>query len=66
MHLRKMVSTFYKDHLEKPIVIIVPPDSTLPMAKPTIQLPTKQKQGQAIRRVKKHAKWGDKKKSELV
>ena len=35
MHLQKIVSTFYKDHLEKPTITSAPLDSTLPMAKPT-------------------------------
>ena len=56
MHLRKIVSTFQRDHLEKPTVTLVSLDSALPMAKPIIQLPTKRKQGQPIRRAKKHAK----------
>ena len=36
MHFRKMVSTFYRDHPEKPIATSAPLDFTLPMAKPTI------------------------------
>ena len=45
MHLRKMVSTFYKDYPEKPIATSALLDFALPMAKPTVQLPIKQKQG---------------------
>ena len=56
MHLRKMVSTFHKDHQEKPIATSKPLDSALPMAKPTIQLSIKRKQGRPIRRAKKRAK----------
>ena len=41
MHLRKMVSTFHKDHLEKPTTTSAPLDSAPIMAKPTTQLPTK-------------------------
>ena len=36
MYPRKIVSTFYKDYPEKPVVTLVPLDSILPMAKPTI------------------------------
>ena len=43
MHLRKMVSTFHKDHPEKPIATSAPLDSALPMAKPTTQLSVEQK-----------------------
>ena len=48
MYLRKMVSTFHKDYPEKPTAISAPLDSALPMAKPIIQLPAKQKQGRPI------------------
>ena len=48
MHLRKMVSTFHKDHPEKPTATSAPLNSVSPMAKPTIQLSTKQKQEQPI------------------
>ena len=41
MHLQKMVSTFHKDHPEKPTATSVPLDSAPPMAKPTTQLPAK-------------------------
>ena len=56
MHLRKMVSTFYKDHSEKPTAISAPLDSAPPMAKPTVQLPAKQKQRRPTGRAKKRAK----------
>ena len=46
IHLRKMVSTFYKDHPEKPIATSAPLDSAPPIAKPTTQLPPKRKQRQ--------------------
>ena len=36
MHLRKMVSTFHKDHPEKPIATLALLDFAPPMAKPTI------------------------------
>ena len=61
MYLRKMVSTFYKDYLEMPTAISAPLDSAPPMAKPTIQLPTKQNRGRPTGHAKKRAKWGDKK-----
>ena len=41
IHLRKMVSTFHKDHPEKLIATSAPLNSALPMAKPSVQLPTK-------------------------
>ena len=44
MHLQRMVNTFYKDHLKKPIVISALLDSTPLMAKPRVKLPIKQKQ----------------------
>ena len=58
--LRKIVSTFHKDHPEKPIATSAPLDSAPPMAKPTIKLPAKRKQGQPTGRAKKRIKWGDK------
>ena len=56
IHLQKMVSTFHKDHPEKPTAISAPLDSAPSMAKPTVQLPAKRKRGQPIRRAKKRAK----------
>ena len=56
MHLRKMVSTFHKDHPEKPTATSASLNSVPPMAKPTIQLPAKRKQGQPTGRAKKRAK----------
>ena len=56
MHLRKMVSTFYKNHLEKPTATSADLDSAPPMAKPTIQLFTKHKQRQPTGRAKKRTK----------
>ena len=60
MHLRKIVSTFYKDHPKMLTAISASLDFALLMAKPTIQLPVKQKQGRPIERVMKFVKWGDK------
>ena len=56
MHLRKMVSTFYKEYPEKLTVTSVTLDSALPMAKPTTQLLAKQKQERPSGRAKKRAK----------
>ena len=56
MHLQKMISTFHKDHLEKPTTTSANFDNAPPMAKPAIQLPAKRKQGQPIKHAKKHAK----------
>ena len=56
MHLRKMVSTFYKDHPEKPTVTSAPLDSAPPMVKPMIQLSAKRKQGQPTGRTTKRTK----------
>ena len=56
MHLRKMVTTFHKDHPEKPTATSAPLDSAPPMAKPTTQLPTKRKRGRPSGRAKKRAK----------
>ena len=59
MNLWKIVSTFYKDHPEKPTATLAPLDSASLMAKSTIQLPAKQKQEQSTGRAKKCAKWSD-------
>ena len=60
MHLRSMISIFHKDYPEKLTAISILLDSAPPMAKPTIQLSAKQKQGQLTRYAKKRAKWDDK------
>ena len=44
MHFQKMVNNFHEDYLEKLTATSVPLDSAPPIAKPTIQLPTKEKQ----------------------
>ena len=55
-YLWKLLSKFYHKNPDK-LTATSPPIDTAPlMAKPTIQLPTKWKQGQPIRRVKKRAK----------
>ena len=48
LHLWKMISTFYKDHPEKPTTTSLSLNSTPPMAKPSVKLTkfsAKQKQG---------------------
>ena len=56
IHLRKMITIFYKDHLKKPTTTSAPLHSALPMDKSTIQLSTKRKQGQPTGLAKKHTK----------
>ena len=41
LYLRKMISTFHKDYLEKPMTTSPPFDSTPPMAKPSVKPPVK-------------------------
>ena len=58
MHLRKIVSTFYRDYPKKPRVTSVLLDSALPMARPIVK-PTdllKQKQERPTGRAKKCTK----------
>ena len=50
MQPRKMISTLHKDCSEKPTAILAPLDSALPMAKSTIQLPAKRKQGRLMKK----------------
>ena len=45
IHLRKIVSTFHKNHPEKLTATLAPLDSAPLMAKLMIQLPAKQKRG---------------------
>ena len=56
MHIRKMINTFHKGHPEKSTATSAPLDITPLMARPTVNLPTKQKQGQLTRRAKKCVK----------
>ena len=54
-HLRKMISTFYKDHLKKPATTSPLFYSNPPMTKPSvksIKLSTKQKQGRLTSSIK--------------
>ena len=48
-HLKKLISSFHKDHLEKPTATSPPIDSALPMGRPTVKptakATTKRKQG---------------------
>ena len=62
-HLRKLISSFYKDHSEKPTATSEAIDTTPPMARPTIKPaaksttePAKQKRGQPANSAKKRAK----------
>ena len=61
MHFRKMISTFHKDHLEKPKTIFLPLDSVSPMVKSSVKSPvkpsTKQKQGCPINSTKQAKEW---------
>ena len=56
MHLRKMVTTFHKDHPEKLTATSAPLDSASPMAKPRTQLPPKRKRGRPTERATKRTK----------
>ena len=58
IYLRKMVSTFYKDHSEKPIAISLPLDSALLMTKPIIQLSVQRKQGQLAKECRNNMTFG--------
>ena len=42
-HLRKLISSFHKDHPDKPIATSPAIDTTPPMARPIVKLPAKQK-----------------------
>ena len=57
-HLRKLISLFHKDYLDKPTTTSPAIDTTPPMARPTVKptRPLKRKQGQLTRRNKKRAK----------
>ena len=59
-HLRKLISSFHKDHLDKPTATSLAINTAPPMARLTVKLPVKQKRGQPIERAKKRAKWDDK------
>ena len=59
-HLRKLISSFHKDHPEKPTATSPPVDFALPMAKPTVKptakATTKRKRGRSANSVSKRAK----------
>ncbi len=56
IQLRKLISTFHKEHPEKPTATSLPLDSTPPMAKPTILKEPKQKRGRPSKRANKQRK----------
>ena len=58
-HLRKLISSFHKDHSEKPTATFPPIDFVLPMARPTVKLArpiTKRKWGWSTKSNNKRAK----------
>ena len=65
-HLRKLISLFHKDHLDKLTATSPTIDTAPPMARPTVRLikPLKRKRRQPTesvpRRAKKRAKWDNK------
>ena len=56
IHLRKLISTFYKRHSEKPIAIFLLLDSAPPIAKPTVLKKLKQKCGHSNKRANKRGR----------
>ena len=60
MHLWKIISTFYKHHLEKPTATSSPLDFAPPMAKPSVKpakLSAKQKQGRPTGSTRRAKEW---------
>ena len=59
-HLKKLISSFHKDHPKKPTAISPPIDSAPPMARPTVKLTAKtttnQKRGRPANSTSKRAK----------
>ena len=57
-HLRKLISSFHKDHLDKPTATFSAIDTAPPMARPTVKPtgPPKQKQGRPANSTNKRAK----------
>ena len=57
-HLRKLISSFHKNHPDKPTATSPAIDTAPPMARPTVKLiePLKRKRGRPTRRAKKRAK----------
>ncbi len=56
IYLRKLISTFHKEHLEKPTPTSPPLDSAPPMARPTIPKEPKRKRGRANKRANKRGR----------
>ncbi len=57
IHLRKLISTFHKEHLEKPIATFPPLDFAPPMARPTVpKQEPKQKRGRSSKGANKRDK----------
>ncbi len=56
IQLRKLISTFYKEHLKKSIAASPPLDTALPMARPPILKEPKQKRGRLSKRANKRGK----------
>ena len=56
-HLRKLISSFHKDHPDKPTATFLAIDTAPPMARLTVKLPAKQKRGRPAKgRATKHVK----------
>ncbi len=56
MHLRKLISTFHKEHPEKPTATSLPLDSAPPIARPTIPKEPKRKRGRPSKGVNKRGR----------
>ena len=56
IHLRKLISTFHKEHPEKPIATSPPLDSALSMARPTVPKELKQKHGHPSKKANKRGR----------
>ncbi len=56
IHLQKLISTFHKKYLEKPIATSLPQDSTLPIARPSVPKKPKQKRGHLNKRTNKRGR----------
>ena len=54
-HLKKLISSFHKDHPKKPTATSPPVDSALPMARPTVKPTTKRKQSRPANSANKQA-----------
>ncbi len=56
IHLRKLISTFYKEYPKKPTATSLPLDSVLPMVRTMILNKPKQKRGRSSKRANKRSK----------